>query len=134
NSFKNKLDKVSARINGNSGLDYATFSMNCIKSDFNNVWPLYVDAMTTPRFDAKEFDRIKQDAINNIKANESNPDIAIDKMAKQNAFAGKSYAKDPDGTVETVSKLTAPDTKKYWQSVFTRSRMVIVVVADLDKA
>ena len=31
NSFKNKLDKVSAQINGNSGLDYATFSMNCIK-------------------------------------------------------------------------------------------------------
>src|SRR5262245_15998362 len=58
NSFKNKLDKVSAQINGSSGLDYATFSMNCIKSDFATVWPLYVDAMTTPRFDAKEFDRI----------------------------------------------------------------------------
>ncbi len=133
NSFKNKLDKVSAQINGNSGLDYATFSMNCIKSDFATVWPLYVDAMTAPRFDAKEFNRIKQDAINIIKANESNPDYAIDKMAKQNAFAGKSYAKEPGGSVETVNKLTAADTKKYWQSVFTRSRMVIVVVADLDK-
>ncbi len=134
NRFKDKLDKVSAEINGNSGLDYATFSMNCIKSDFNTVWPLYVDAMTVPRFDEKEFDRIKQDAINTIKANESNPDFAIDKMAKQNAFSGKSYAKDPGGTVETVSKLTAAETKKHWQSVFTRSRMVIVVVADLDKA
>jgi len=134
NNFKNKLDKVSAQINGNSGLDYATFSMNCIKNDFATVWPLYVDAMTAPRFDTKEFDRIKQDAINIIKANESNPDFAIDKMAKQNAFAGKSYAKDPGGSVETVSKLTAADTKKYWQSVFTRSRMVIVVVADLNKA
>ncbi len=132
NSFKNKLDKVSAEMGGNSGMDYASFTMNCIKNDFATVWPLYVDAMTSPRFDAKEFNRIKQDAINNIKSNESNPDFAIDKMAKQNAFAGKSYAKDPSGTVETVNKLTAPDTKKYWQSIFTRSRMVIVVVADLD--
>ena len=131
NSFKNKLDKVSAQIGGGSGLDYATFSMNCIKSDFNTVWPLYVEAMTTPRFDTKEFNRIKQDAINLIKANESNPDFAIDKMAKQNAFAGKSYAKDPGGTVQTVGKLTAADTKKYWQSIFTRSRMVIVVVASV---
>ena len=134
NSFKNKLDKVSARINGDAGMDYATFSMNCIKSDFETVWPLYTDAMLVPGFDAKEFDRIKQDAINIIKASESNPDFAINKMAKQNAFAGKSYAKDPNGSLETVSKLTAADTKKYWQSVFTRSRMVIVVVADLDKA
>jgi len=134
NSFKNKLDRVSAQMYGNSGMDYATFTMNCIKSDFGIVWPLYADALTSPRFDAKEFDRIKQDAINNIKSNESNPDFAIDKMAKQNAFAGKSYAKDPDGTVETVTKLTAADTKAYWQSIFTRSRMVIVVVGDIEKA
>jgi zinc protease len=133
NSFKDKLDKVSAQINGGAGLDYSNFNMNCIKSDFETVWPLYADAMLAPRFDTKEFDRIKQDAVNIIKANESNPDFAIDKMAKENAFAGKSYAKDPNGTVGTVSKLTAAETKKYWQSVFTRSRMVIVVVADLDK-
>jgi predicted Zn-dependent peptidase len=134
NGFKNKLDKVSAQISGNAGMDYATFSMNCIKSDFETVWPLYADAMLVPRFETKEFDRIKQDAINIIKANESSPDFAIDKMAKQNAFAGKSYAKDPNGSMETVSKLTVAETKKYWTSVFTRSRMVIVVVADLDKA
>lgn len=134
NHFKNKLDKVSARMSGNAGMDYATFSMNCIKSDFETVWPLYTDAMLVPAFNDKEFNRIKQDAINNIKANESNPDFAIDKMSKQNAFAGKSYAKDPNGSLETVSKLTASATKTYWKSVFTRSRMVIVVVADLDKA
>lgn len=132
NSFKNKLDRVSAQMDGSSGMDYASFSMNCIKNDFATVWPLYVDAMTAPRFDAKEFSRIKQDAINELKANESNPDFAIDKMAKQNAFAGKSYSKDPDGSVETVNKLTAAEAKTYWQSVFTRSRMLIVMVADLD--
>src|SRR6185436_10319675 len=42
-------------------------------------------------------------------------------------------ARNPGGSVETVSKLTAAETKKYWQSIFTRSRMVIVIVGDLDK-
>ncbi len=134
NTFKNKIDKVSAQINGFSGMDYTSFTMNCIKSDFEMVWPLYTAALSTPRFDSKEFDRIKQDMINTIRANESSPDNAIDKMSKQNAFAGKKYAIDPQGTVETVGKLTAEETKKYWQSIFTKSRMVIVVVGDLDKA
>lgn len=133
NSFKDKLDKVSAQVNGTTGMDYATFRMNCIKSDFPTVWPLYTDAMLSPRFDANEFERIRQDAINAIRANESNPDNAIDKMARQTAFAGKSYARDPQGTVAIVSKLTPAETKKYWESIFTRSRMVIVVVADLDR-
>jgi zinc protease len=134
NSFKDKLDKVSAQMYGTSGMDFATFSMNAIARDFESVWPLYVDALTIPKFDEKEFARIKQDAITNIRANESNPDNAINKMAKQTAFAGKNYSKDPAGTVETVTKLTAAQVKKHWQSILTKSRMVIVVVADLDKA
>jgi predicted Zn-dependent peptidase len=134
NSYKNKLDKISAQVYGGTRMDFATFSLNCIKGDFETAWPLYTDAMVSPRFDAKEFARIKQDAINIIRANESNPDNAVNKMARQTAFAGKDYAKEPQGTVETVTKLTPEETKKYWQSIFTRSKMVIVVVGDLDKA
>ncbi|HSU28259.1 MAG TPA: pitrilysin family protein [Chitinophagaceae bacterium] len=134
NSFKNKLDKVSAQVGGGSGMDYATFSLNCIQQDFETVWPLYLDAMMSPRFDTKEFERIKQDAISGLRQAESDPDNAIDKMAKQTAFSGKNYAKDPQGTIAIISKLTPVETKKYWESVFTRSRMVIVIVADLDKA
>ena len=134
NSFKNKLDKISAQVYGGTRMDFATFSLNCIKGDFETAWPLYTDAMISPRFDAKEFARIKQDAINIIRAGESDPDNAVNKMARQTAFAGKDYAKEPQGTVETVTKLTPEETKKYWQSIFTRSKMVIVVVGDLDKA
>ena len=51
NSFKNKLDNVSAQVYANAGRDYSTISMNCIKSDFNAVWTLYADAVTMPLFD-----------------------------------------------------------------------------------
>jgi len=133
NTFKNKLDKVSAEVGGFTGMDYASFRMNCIAGDFEKVWPLYVDAMTIPRFDAKEFDRIKQDQVTQLRAQESNPDFAIDQMAKQVAFAGKNYSKNPGGTLETVNKLTVAETKSYYKSIFNRSRMVIVVVGEVDK-
>ena len=133
NSFLNKLDQVSAQVNGFSDMDFASFSINCIKNDLDKVWPLYTDALLIPRFDAKEFARIKQDAINFIRTNESFPDNAIDKMAKETAFAGKNYAKTPMGTLASVEPITPAEAKKYWQSLLSRSRMVIVVVADLDK-
>jgi zinc protease len=133
NSFKNKLDKVSAQVSGNSQMDFASFTMNCIKSDFDVVWPLYVDALTTPRFDEKEFDRIKQDAINGLRAQASQPDYAISQFAKQVAFAGKNYAKSPEGIEATVSKLTAAETKAYYASILIKSRLLIVVVGEIDK-
>src|ERR1700744_2558951 len=133
NAFKNQLDKVSALVYGISGKDYSIIKMNCIKSDFETVWPLYAEAITIPAFDAKEFARIKQDAVNSLKEQDSQPDGAIDKYADQVAFAGRDYAKDPYGTVAVVEKLTPEETKTYYQSILSRSRMIIVVCADLDK-
>ncbi|MDB5197240.1 MAG: hypothetical protein JWP88_1611 [Flaviaesturariibacter sp.] len=133
NSFKNKLDAVSAQVGGYTGMDFASFRMNCINSDLDAVWPLYVDAMTAPRFDPKEFDRIKQDAITAIKAAEGDPDGSLDRLARQTAFAGKSYAKDPGGTEATVKALTAAETKAYYKSIFNRGRLTIVIVGDVDR-
>lgn len=133
NSFKNKLDKVSAYIYGNSGMDYSTIHLNCIKSDLDVVWPLYVDAIRSPKFDGKEFDRIKQDAINNLKSQASQPDYAITQLAKQTAFKGKDYAKSPEGNEASVKLLTADQTAKYYASILTKSRLLIVVVANIEK-
>ena len=133
NSFKNKLDKVSAQIGGSAQMDYASLTMNCIKSDFDVVWPLYVAALTTPAFDKKEFERIKQDAVNNLKAQASQPDYAIEKLAKETAFSGKNYAKSPEGTEASVSRLTAEETKAYYKSILTKSRILIVVVGEIEK-
>lgn len=134
NSFKDALDKVNAAVYGLCAKDYSVIRMNCIKMDFDKVWPLYAEAITIPKFDAKEFARIQQDAVNNLKEQDARPDAAINRLADKTAFAGRDYAKDPYGTVEVISKLTPEETKTYYQSVLTRSRMVIVVVANLDKA
>jgi zinc protease len=134
NSFKDKLDKVSADISGTVGMDYSSLTLNCINSDLDQVWPLYIDALTIPIFDSTEFDRLKQDAINGLKSQSSRPDFAIAKMARETAFKGKDYAKSPTGNEETVSKLTASETKSYYSSILTRSRLLIVVVAELDRS
>jgi predicted Zn-dependent peptidase len=115
-------------------MDYSNFNLNCIKEDLNTVWPLYTDALTKPRFDETEFTRIKQDAINNIKQMESNPDYSIAKLAKNTAFAGMNYAKDPSGTETSVKSISVAETKDFYKSIATKSRMLIVVVADLDKS
>jgi predicted Zn-dependent peptidase len=134
NNFKNKLDKVSGQIYGNAGMDFSSFNLNCIREDLDVVWPLYVDALTRPKFDEKEFDRIKQDAINNIKEMESRPDYAIRKMARTTAFAGLNYSKDPMGSVVSVGKLSATQTKDFYKSIAVKSRMIFVIVADIERA
>ncbi|MDB5128577.1 pitrilysin family protein [Mucilaginibacter sp.] len=134
NAFKNQLDKISAAVYGYTNKNFSVVKLNCIKSDLDTAWPLYVEAITIPKFDAKEFERIKQDAITELKSQDSDPDNAIDKYADKIAFAGRDYVKDPNGTPEIIQKLTPEETKTYYHSVLIKSRMLIVVVADLDRA
>jgi len=134
NSFKDKLDKVSAGIGGSAGMDFSSLTLDCIESDLDKVWPLYVDALTVPAFDTSEFARIKQDAISALKSQASQPDFSISKMAKETAFKGKDYSKSPTGEEATVSLLTAAETKSYYTSILNRKRMVIVVVAELERS
>ncbi|RYY35612.1 MAG: insulinase family protein [Sphingobacteriaceae bacterium] len=134
NAFKNALDKVSAQVYGYAQKDYSVVRMNCLKGDFDTVWPLYVEALTQPKFDATEFTRIKSVAIARLQSANSQPDNAIDNFADSIAFGKQDYAKDPAGTVPTLSKLTAVETKAYYNSVFTKSHLLIVVVSSLDKA
>ncbi|MDQ6609313.1 MAG: insulinase family protein, partial [Bacteroidota bacterium] len=118
---------------GYTGRDAAHVQLNCIKGDFETVWPLYVEALTMPKFDAKEFARIKEEAINHVHEEESNPDAALQRMAMQTAFKGMDYAKSANGTVETIQKLTPEATKAYLQTILTRSHIFIVIVGDLNK-
>ena len=133
NSFKDKLDKVSAEISGTAGMDYSSLRLNCIKSDLDQVWPLYVDALTIPLFDSTEFDRIQTGCHQQFEITGLQTDFAISKWSKETAFKGKDYAKSPTGEEDIVRKLTAPETKAYYTSILTRSRMLIVVVGELDK-
>lgn len=134
NAFKDLLDKVSADMSGSASKDYAVIRMNCIKSDFETVWPLYVEAITQPKFDPKDFEIVKQNAITALKAADGQPDAAIDNFANKVAFAGRDYAVNPSGSLETVPGLTVNDVKAYYPTILTRSRMLVVVVADLPKA
>ncbi len=132
NSFKNALDKINASVYGYTNKDYSVISLTCIKGDFDIAWQLYAEAVTEPKFDATEFARIKQDAINDLKEQESQPDESIDKMADKVAFEGRDFAKEPEGTPEIINSLTADETKAFYNSILTRSRMLVVVVGDLD--
>lgn len=133
NSFKNKLDEVEAYMYSSAGKDASHFQMNCIKGDFETVWPLYAEALNEPKFDAKEFARIKEEAINNLRQQESNPDGALQKFAMETAFKGMDYAKSPSGTIENLEKFTPQEAKEYFKSIYTRSHIFIVVVGDLSK-
>jgi predicted Zn-dependent peptidase len=50
------------------------------------------------------------------------------------AYAGHPYLNDPDGTAESISRLTVEDVRRFHAQLMQTSRLLIVVVGDLDPA
>lgn len=132
--FKTEAEKIGTNFDYSSELDYSQMSMTCIKPFWDKSWALFADAIMNPSFDKNEFGLIKEQMISNAKQQEESPDAALQRLANEFAFKGKSYEKDPDGTSESLSKISQEATMAYYKSTIGKARCFLVVVGNLTEA
>ncbi len=91
--------------------------------------PLLTDAVAHPRFDPKELDRLRGDAIDDIAVHlRHNDDEDLGKATLQALiFDGHPYGVPVDGTIQGLKSITLQDVRAQWQRVFARDRLVVGV-------
>ena len=60
------------------------------------------------------------------------PDTYLQRLQEKVAYAGHPYLNRPEGTVESISRLTVEDVRRYHEQVMQTSRLMLVIVGDLD--
>ncbi len=107
--------------------------MTCIKPNWNESWNLFADAVMNPAFDSKEFDLEKEKALSGAKQRESDADGSLSSIAMEETFKGRNYAKDPQGSVASLEKLTLADVISHYKNVIGKKRCYLVVVGDVNE-
>ncbi len=128
------IENLGADINIRASKEDIVMQVNTLASKFDEVYKLAEEIMLEPRWDEKEFDRIKNETIENINRNNSNP-----ARISGNVFEKLIYGKDSPlgnstlGTAESVSALTIDDLKEYYKNNFAPSAAYISIVGDISK-
>jgi zinc protease len=112
-AFAAKADKLGTSFAASGSPDYSTMTMTCLKENFSPSWEMFNSAIFEPAMDESEFNVLKDQMIAQARQRESDPDTYLRKMAADSLFGGTDYAKIPDGTPETLEKITLADVKKY---------------------
>ena len=95
------------------------------------MWNVFRISRCAPRL-PKRF-RSGQDARAGLARDDSDdPDTYLQRLQEHTAYAGHPYLNRPEGTVESVSRLTLEDVRRYHQQVMETSRLLLVVVGDLN--
>lgn len=129
------IQQLGASINVFAGTESVTVSVNTLARNYDATLALVEEILLEPRWDAKEFDLIKQSTISAIRQQEAEPNSIA-----QNAFNQLIYGKDnirsrnPLGTIESVNALTIDDLKAFYARAISPSVARVHVVGAIDRA
>jgi zinc protease len=132
--MRSELSSMGTLIGSNANADYSVLSLACTRMHFDRSWQLFTDVILRPAFTKEDVSLVRQRAIVSLSDDQDSPDVYLQKLQDQVAYAGHPYLNDTDGTPETIAKFTVDDLRKYHDHLMETSRLLLVIVGDLNPA
>lgn len=126
-----ELAKMGTVIDSASGYDFSVIAMRCVRQNFDRSWELLTDILLNPTFDEKEIALTKDQIINGLRQQNDVPETSVAILGNKLLYASHPYVNSPDGTVESVSALTASDLKAHHAKILGTARMLVVGVGNV---
>lgn len=128
------IGQLGASIDINSGAENMTITANCLTRNYSAVLNLVEEILMEPRWDEKEFDRIKQAAISGIAQRNANPNaIAGNVFYKMLYGENHIFSKPVTGTLASVQSITMDDLKAYYMRNISPSVASFHIAGDITK-
>lgn len=128
------IQQLGAAINVSAQTEDVRINVTTLAKNYDATLALVEEILLEPRWDAKEFDLVKQSVISQIRQQEANPNAIAQNHYNQLIF-GKDNIRSRNllGTVETVNAITLDDLKAYYTKNISPSAARMHVVGALDK-
>ena len=132
--MRRELARTGTNLSFGINYDYSVLTLGSTRRYFDRSWEIFTDAALHPSFTQADFDRIKNRTVASRSDDEDTPDSFLQLLQSKVAYAGHPYLNDPRGTAASVSRLTLEDVKRYHAQMMQTSRLLLVVVGDVDPA
>ena len=132
--MRKELAKMGTVIGESVSYDYSALSMTATRANFEHSWDIFSDVALHPAFTKEDVELVKSRLVSSLSDDTDEPDTYLQRLQEKVAYAGHPYLNRPEGTAESISRLTADDLRAYHQRVMQTSQLLLVIVGDLDAA
>jgi len=132
NTFQRALDDRSISLRFSAGRDSFRGSLRTLNKYLDDAFEYLRLALNEPRFDAQPLTRIRAQILSGIKQQLENPGNLASRALFEAAFQGHPYARDNDGTAESVAAITPDDMRRFVKQRLAKNNLLIGVVGDID--
>lgn len=133
--ISDKLQTLGSSINTFSDLDMSYVRMSALKPSLDESLDLFADVVLNPGFSENDFQRLKQDQINTIRRERTQPvQMALRVFPKFLYGEGHAYSQPLTGSgyEETVSKLSRDEIIKFYEAWVKPNNSTLIVVGDIE--
>lgn len=135
---RERMRKETARMGTVIGegvnYDYSSLSMAATRANFDRSWEIFADVALHPSFTKEDVSLVQSRILASLQGEADEPDSYLQRLQERVAYVDHPYLNRPEGTAENIGRLTAEDLRDYHQKMMQTSRLLLVIVGDLDAA
>jgi zinc protease len=131
-TMRRQLSRMGSTISAGSSYDFSVLALSSTRQNFDRTWEIFSDVANNPAFTASDMDLTRERVATALRNRAIRPDDALSNLETSILFAGHPYAVEPLGTIESINRLKVDDLKAYHRSLMQTSRLLLVLVGDLD--
>jgi zinc protease len=134
--LKDFLYPMATRVDYSVDKEVTIFTFEVHVDYVNKFYPVMIDLITKPRFDERDFNRIKSNLQNYVEqVIRTSSDEEYSKKALEDLlFRGTNYQHMIFGTVSGIKNVTLADCKQQYGAYFKQDNLIVGVAGNYDAA
>ena len=132
-TLRAKMARLGSGIVVEPAEDWTMVGLRATTEGFDSTWTILADRIMAPTLDPAEVELVRGQYLSAVRQRRDSPDALLEYLADSVAFAGHPYGLAPTGTEQSIARLTIPQLRAYQREQMVTSRMLLVVVGNVDR-
>jgi Predicted Zn-dependent peptidases len=132
--LRRSMSRLGTEIVVEPSSDWTVFGIRSTAEGFDSTWAIFADRLMHPTLARSEVALVRGQLLSAIRQRRDDPDASADYLADSIAFFGHPYGTPVSGTEQSISGIDSAQLRQYAREQIVTSRMLLVVVGDVDRA
>lgn len=133
-ALRRTMARLGTEIVVSPSHDWTVFGIRSNAEGFDSTWSVFADRLTEPTLASSEIGVTRRQFLSAVRQRRDDPDASAEFLADSIAFIGHPYSIPVGGTEASINGFDSTSLREYQRSQFVTSRMLLVVVGDIDRS